>query len=170
MKVKEIMTANPKACTTTTNLAEAASFMWDYNCGILPVVADGGRIVGLITDRDMCIGGATKNRNLSNIAVEEIMTGNVYSCAPEDDVRKALETMQQRKVRRLPLVAPDGTLEGLLSINDITLNAKETTDKKVPEISFREVVQTYKAICAHSLPAEQASKSMTATATAVSSE
>jgi len=161
MKVKEIMTANPKACTTTTNLAEAASFMWDYNCGILPVVADGGRIVGLITDRDMCIGGATKNRNLSNIAVEEIMTGNVYSCAPEDDVRKALETMQQRKVRRLPVVAPDGTLEGLLSINDITLNAKETTDKKVPEISFREVVQTYKAICAHTLPAEQGAKSMT---------
>jgi len=40
MKVKEIMTVNPKACTTTTNLAEAASFMWDYDCGILPVVAD----------------------------------------------------------------------------------------------------------------------------------
>src|SRR5205809_450130 len=97
MKVKEIMTVNPKACTTTTNLAEAASFMWDYDCGILPVVAD-------------------------------------------------------------------GTLEGVLSISDITLNAKETTGNKVPEISFRDVVQTYKAICAHVLSAEQAFKSMTATA------
>ena len=164
MKVKEIMTANPKACTTTTNLAEAASYMWDHDCGILPVVADGGKLLGLITDRDICIGGATKNRILSNIAVEEIMTGNVYSCAPEDDVRKALETIQQRKVRRLPVVAPDGTLEGLLSLNDITLNAKETTDKKGPEISFREVVQTYKAICAHTLPTEQGAKSMRTTA------
>ncbi len=164
MKVKEIMTVDPKACTTTTNLAEAASFVWDYDCGILPVVGDGGRVVGLITDRDICIGGATKNRNLSNIAVEEIMTGNVYSCAPEDDVRKALETIQQRKVRRLPVVAPDGTLEGLLSINDITLNAKETRGKKVPAISFRDLVQTYKAICAHTTPAEQGAKSMTATA------
>jgi len=162
MKVKEIMAVNPKACTTTTNLAEAASFMWDYDCGILPVVADGGRVVGLITDRDICIAGATKNRNLSDIAVEEIITSKIYSCAPEDDVRKALQTMQQRKVRRLAVVAPDGTLQGIVSINDITLNAKETTGKKVPEISFRDLVQTYKAICAH--PAEQGEKSMTATA------
>jgi CBS domain-containing protein len=164
MKVKEIMTANPKACTTTTNLAEAASFMWDYDCGMLPVLAEGGTLVGLITDRDICIGGATKNRTLWNIAVEEIMTGKVYSCAPEDDVRTALETMQERKVRRLPVVAPDGTLEGILSINDITLNATETTSKQVPEISFRDLVQTYKTICDHALPTEQASKNMTATA------
>ena len=164
MKVKEIMTVNPKACTTTTNLAEAASFMWNSDCGMLRVVADGGTVVGLVTDRDICIGGATKNRNLSNIAVEEIMSGKVYSCAPEDDVRKALETMQRSKVRRLPVVAPDGTLQGILSINDITLNATETTGKKVPEISLRDLVQTYKAICAHTLPAEQASKNMTATA------
>jgi len=67
-------------------------------------------------------------------------------------VSQALETMQQRKVRRLPVVAPDGTLEGVLSINDITVNAQETTGKKVPEISFRDLVQTYKAICAHALP------------------
>ncbi len=164
MKVKEIMTANPKACTTTTNLAEAASFMWDYDCGMLPVLAEGGTVVGLITDRDICIGGATNNRNLCNIAVEEIMTGIVYSCAPEDDVRTALETMQERKVRRLPVVAPDGTLEGLLSINDITRNATQTTGNKVPEISFRDLVHAYQAICAPALPAEQASKNLTATA------
>lgn len=164
MKVKEIMTVVPKACTTTTNLAEAASFMWDHDCGILPVVGDGGRVVGLITDRDICIGGATKNGNLSSIAVEEIMTGKVYSCAPEDDLRKALKTMQERKVRRLPVVAPDGTLEGILSINDITLNAKETRGTRIPDVSFRAVVQTYKAICAHTLPAEEGAKSKTATA------
>jgi CBS domain-containing protein len=164
MKVKEIMALNPKACTTTTNLAEAASFMWDYDCGILPVVTDGGRVVGLITDRDICIAGATKNRNLSNIAVEEIITSKVYSCAPEDDVLKALETMQQRKVRRLPVVAPDGTLEGILSINDITLNAKEATNRKAPELSFRDLIQTYKAICAHAIPEELGEQSMAAPA------
>jgi len=164
MKVKEILTANPKVCTTTTNLAEAASFMWDYDCGIIPVVADEGRVVGLITDRDICIAGATNNRHLSNIAVEEIMTGQVYSCAPEDDVDKALDTMQQCKVRRLPVIAADGTLEGILSINDVTLNAKETADKKVPGISFSDLVETYKALCAHPVPAEQSEKSNAATA------
>ena len=138
--------------------------MWDSDCGMLPVVADGGTVVGLVTDRDICIGGATKNRNLSNIAVEEIMSGKVYSCAPEDDVRKALETMQRSKVRRLPVVAPDGTLQGILSINDITLKARGATGKNVPEISFSQLMETYRAICAHTLPAEQASKNMTATA------
>ncbi len=132
MKVKELMTVDPKACTTKTNLAEAASFMWDYDCGMLPVLAEQGTVVGLITDRDICIGGATKDRNLSSIAVEEIMTGKVYSCAPEDDVRTALETMQERKVRRLPVVAADGTLQGILSISDITLNATETTGQEDP--------------------------------------
>jgi len=164
MKVKEILTANPKVCTTTTNLAEAATFMWDYDCGILPVVADEGRVVGLITDRDICIAGATNNRHLSNIAVEEIMTGQVYSCAPEDDIDEALDTMQQCKVRRLPVIAPDGTLEGILSINDLTLNAKETADKKVPGISFNDLVETYKALCAHPVPAAQSGKSTAATA------
>lgn len=164
MKVKDVMTVNPKACTTTTTLAEAASFMWDYDCGIVPVVTDGGKVVGLITDRDICIAGATGNRRLSNIAVKEIMTGNVYSCAPADDVRKALKTMQEHKVRRLPVVAPDGTLEGIFSINDVTLNAKETRGGKVPGVSFRDVVRTYKAICAHPLTAEEAPKSITATA------
>jgi CBS domain-containing protein len=164
MKVKEILTANPKVCTRTTNLAEAASFMWDYDCGILPVVGDEGKVVGLITDRDICIAGATKNRNLSNIAVEETMTGKVYSCAPEDDVYKALDTMRQRKVRRLPVIAPDGTLEGILSLNDVTLSAKETADSKVPGILFRDIVETYKAVCAHAVPTEQSKKSTAATA------
>lgn len=164
MKVKEIMTANPRVCTATTNLAEAASFMWDNDCGILPVVAKGGVVVGLITDRDICIAGATKNRSLSDIVVEEIVTGKVYFCEPEDDVRKALETMQQGKVRRLPVIARDGKLEGVLSINDVTLKAEETSGRKVPEISFRDLVQTYKAVCAHPLPAKQSTKSMKATA------
>ena len=92
------------------------------------------------------------------------MTGQVYSCAPEDDVDEALDTMQQCKVRRLPVIAPDGTLEGILSINDLTLNAKETADKKVPGISFNDLVETYKALCAHPVPAAQSGKSTAATA------
>jgi CBS domain-containing protein len=72
--------------------------------------------------------------------------------------------MRQRKVRRLPVVAADGTLQGILSINDITLKAKETTGKKVPEISFSELMETYRAIRAHTLWAEQGAKSIKATA------
>ncbi len=156
MKAKEIMTGNAKACTPTSNLAEAAGFMWDNDCGILPVVAQGGKVVGLITDRDICMAAATKNRHLENIAVEEVASGRVFSCKPDDDVHTALQTMQDKKIRRLPVVADDGTLEGILSMNDIVLKAQETTSKPATGISYGEVVSTYKAICAHWLPTQQA--------------
>jgi CBS domain-containing protein len=154
MKVKEIMSANPKVCTLTNSLAEAAGLMWDNDCGILPVVAEGGRVVGLVTDRDICIAGATKGRQLANIAVEDVISGKVFSCKPDDDVHTALKTMQVNKVRRLPVVAVDGTLKGVLSLNDVVLRAEEAKEKKVPELSYSDVVSTYKSICQHRLPAQ----------------
>lgn len=155
MKVKEIMTPNAKACTPTDTLAAAARFMWDNDCGILPVVKDGGKVVGLITDRDICMAAAINNRNLANIAVEDVISGKVYSASPDDDVRKALETMQERKVRRLPVVAADGTLDGMLSFNDLVLRAQEAKDKKAPDLADADVVKAYKAICAHPLPVKE---------------
>ena len=155
MKVKEIMTPNAKVCTPTDTLAHAARFMWDNDCGILPVVKDGGKVIGLITDRDICMAAAINSGNLSNIAVEDVISGKVYSASPEDDVRKALETMQERKIRRLPVVAGDGTLDGILSMNDVVLRAQEASDKKNPDIAYADVVNTYKAICAHPLPLRQ---------------
>src|SRR5262245_46362040 len=104
MKVKDIMTRNAKACTPTATLAEAAGFMWECDCGVIPIVAEGGKVIGLITDRDICMAAALNNRNLSNIAVEEVITGNVFTTSTEDDVRKALETMHDQKIRRLAVV------------------------------------------------------------------
>src|SRR6266508_5914072 len=104
MKVKEIMSANAKACTLTDNLADAARTMWNTDCGILPVVAEGGKVVGLITDRDICMAAAIKNRKLSNIAVEEVISGEVHSTTSEADVHTALETMREHKIRRLAVV------------------------------------------------------------------
>ncbi len=156
MKVKEIMTSNATACTPTDMLSEVARWMWDYDCGILPVVKDGGRVVGLITDRDICMAAAINKRNLSNIAVEDVISGKVYSASADDDVRTALETMQDRRVRRLPVVAADGTLEGMLSLSDVVLWAKEGKDTEAPDLSYVDVVDTYRAICTHPLPLEQA--------------
>ena len=152
MKVKEVMTENAKACLPTSSLAEVASAMWENDCGILPVVAHGGQVVGLITDRDVCMAAAMNHRHLENIAVEEVSSGKVISCHPDDDVRNALQTMQENKIRRLPVVASDGTLDGILSMNDIVLKAQEATRKKTPDVSYADVVATYKAICAHPLP------------------
>ena len=156
MKVREIMITNAKVCTLTDNLSAAAGLMWENDCGILPVVAEGGKVLGLITDRDICMAATLKNRNLSNIAVEDVISGKVFACKPEDDIHSALKTMRENKVRRLPVVAADGTLEGILSMNDVVLKAEEPKEKKPPELSYGDVVKTYKSICQHRLPMQQA--------------
>ncbi len=148
MKVKEIMSANPTVCTLTDNLAAAAGLMWEYDCGVLPVVAEGGNVVGLITDRDICMAAALNDRNLANIAVEDVITREVVSCRAEDDVKNALSKMQENKVRRLAVLTEAGTLEGIISMNDLVLQAEDSKSKKV-EISFADIVNAYKAICEH---------------------
>ena len=161
MKVKEIMTGDARFCDLNASLADAAKTMWANDCGILPVVKDGKEIVGLITDRDICMGIAMRDSNPSGISVEEVMTGAVCSVTPDDDVHQALETMQKHRVRRLPVVNAEGQLKGMLSMNDVTLKAEEQEGRKA-EISFSDVMKTYKAICAHPIPAEQSDQSMTA--------
>ena len=163
MKVKEIMTGDAKCCDLNASLAEAAKMMWDSDCGVLPVLKDGKEIVGMITDRDICMGVAIRDRNPSGISVEEVMTGAVYSITPDDDVHHALETMQEHKVRRLPVVDAEGELQGILSMNDVTLHAEEPADRKAPELSFSTVMKTYKVVCAHPTSVQKSDESMTAT-------
>ena len=154
MKVKEIMTASPSVCDLNESLAEAAKTMWDSDCGVLPVLKDGREVVGLITDRDIVMAMAMRDCNPAAISAEEVITGDVYSVAPEDELQKALEVMQQQQVRRLPVINPEGELAGMLSMNDIVLKAKQKTNGKTPEIGYADVVNTYKAICAHRAPVQ----------------
>jgi CBS domain-containing protein len=93
---------------------------------------------------------------LSNIAVEDVISGKVFACKPEDDIHIALKTMQENKVRRLPVVSADRKLEGILSMNDVVLKAQEAKEKKAAELSYEDVVNTYKSICQHRLPIQQA--------------
>jgi CBS domain-containing protein len=119
MKVKDLMTADVKRCSPETNLAEAAKIMWEGDCGAVPVTDEHDHVVGMITDRDICIAAATRPRTEGEIPVRDVISTAAYTCAPGDDVRVALETMKARKVRRLPVVEQDGRLVGIVSIHDI---------------------------------------------------
>jgi CBS domain-containing protein len=132
MKVKELMTSNVKCCTLDTNLAAAAKIMWEGDCGALPVTDERGKLVGVITDRDICIAGATRSRTEGEIPVQDVISRALYTCAPGDDVRVVLETMRAQKVRRLPVVDHAGRLAGIVSLHDIALQSRSSKSADVP--------------------------------------
>ena len=149
MKVRDIMIHPVQSCGPETNLAAAAMMMWDGDCGVLPVVNFEGKVIGMITDRDICMAAATRNRPPSEITVFETITGQVHACAPGDDIHGALETMAKHQVRRLPVVDAGGRLAGMVSMNDLVLRAGERMGRKAPELTHEEVVRALKAIDAH---------------------
>jgi CBS domain-containing protein len=147
MKVKDIMTGDPRVCTPDTTVAEAAHLMWEGDCGILPIVDD-GELVGVVTDRDMYIALATRNEHAAKLRVGAVATRKVVTCTPEDDVQTALTSMKDARVRRLPVVGFGNTVLGILSLNDM-LRAATTAKLR------NEVVDALQAICAHHHPVPQ---------------
>lgn len=146
MKVKDIMTAHPTTCEPDTNLAAAAELMLEADCGILPVV-ENGRLAGVVTDRDMFIALATRDRRSSETMVGQVAGTQVFTCEPDDDIESALATMKLHRVRRLPVKGFGETVVGIISINDILLAAG-------PRKAVRsdDVVDTFQAICSHHHP------------------
>jgi len=124
MKVKDLMTTDVKRCSLETNLAAAAKIMWEGDCGVVPVTDERDHVVGVITDRDICIAAATRPRTEGEIPAKELISKALYTCAPDDDVRAALETMKVRRVRRLPVVERGGRLVGIVSIHDIAVQSR----------------------------------------------
>jgi len=149
MKIRDLMTKTVASCHPETNLAAAGALMWESDCGFLPVVDDRGKVTGVLTDRDACIALTTGDRRASAMMVGNVVKSRAIVCDQDDDVHAVLKTMQEQKIRRLPVVNKAGLLEGIVSLNDIVLRAAKNTARRQPEISFEDVIQTLQAICAH---------------------
>jgi CBS domain-containing protein len=147
MTVKDLLTSDVKSCRADTDLATAAQIMWDCDCGVVPVINDERKVIGMITDRDICIAAATRSTSPSNIRVGDVMSGEVYACAAEDDVRTAFRTMKKQRVRRLPVLDRQERLVGIVSLNDLVLRADCREGAEVPGGEF---LDTLKSICAQS--------------------
>lgn len=143
MRVLDIMTRDVRTCTPQTSLPQIAMLMWEGCCGVIPVIDARGHVAGVVTDRDICLAIAGSTRRPVNIVAHELMKHAVHACAPEDDLRTALDAMRRFKVRRLPVVAADGRLAGILSIDDVVLRALDPEAPTSGEIveSLREIIR-----------------------------
>ena len=162
MKVKDIMMGTPYHCQPDTNLGSATELMWNANCGFLPVKSTEGKVIGVITDRDICVALGTRNRPAGEVTVAEVLTDKLYSCAPDDDIHMALQTLKEAAIRRLPVISPNGTLVGVLSIDDILVRAEPSSLGKTPELSSDEVVRTFRSIMQRRVPEVVATRSAAA--------
>ena len=119
MTVKKMMNADVATCAPDDDLKSVIETMREHDCGFLPVVDSHGRVVGVITDRDVCLTGTSKHRQLARVSVKETMSHPVLSCFADENVKTVLVTMAKHRVRRLPVLNKSGHLEGVLSIDDI---------------------------------------------------
>ncbi len=143
MKIQDVMVNNVRFCSPEMNLATVAEILWKAGCGTLPVV-ENGRVVGMITDRDIAIALGTRNVKASETIVRDVSLPKLFFTTAEEDVHAALRTMGVQKVRRLPVVDSKGALEGIVCLDDIVLLAQERG-----VLSYSDVVTTLKAICEH---------------------
>ena len=150
MRVEQVMTRNVQTCQPEDHCDHAAAIMWDHDCGVLPVVAgDGsGRVVGMLTDRDVCMAAYTQGLTLREIPVASAMSQSLCSCRASDAVGVALRVMETNQVRRLPVVDADDCLVGVLSLADLGREAAREHGIAQPQVTDEAIGGALEAIAA----------------------
>ena len=120
MRVSEAMTPDVVTVPPEALLIDAARLMRDSDIGPLPV-CDKGRILGVLTDRDITVRAVADGKDPQSTLVREVMTPEVVCCLESDDVSQAAEMMQSAQLRRLLVVTRDGRLAGIVSLGDLAL-------------------------------------------------
>ena len=145
MNVRELMTRDVACCRSDDTCARVAKLMWDCDCGAIPVRDDDGRLVGMITDRDICMATWMQDSAPSALRVSAVMSTDLSVCGPSDSVESAERLMRSRQIRRLPVVDTDRQVVGVLSLADIVRASEGGRGRAriVPE----EVAATLAGIC-----------------------
>ncbi len=123
MNVEQIMNRNVKSCHPGDSLNLAAQLMWENRCGAVPVVDGESKLVGFLTDRDVCMAAYTQGKPLAAMQVDSAMARKVTSCHGDDDLEFAMRLMGEKGLRRLPVAGSDGKLLGILSLDDLACEA-----------------------------------------------
>jgi CBS-domain-containing membrane protein len=120
--------------------------MWDHDCGVVPVVNEAGVVLGVITDRDVCMAAYIQGAKLTSIRAGSVMSRQLQSCAPGSSVEIALSIMKESRVRRLPVIDARGQIVGIVSLNDLAREAAQRRRRGDCQLAA-EVADTLAAIC-----------------------
>lgn len=146
MRVKELMSQPVRSCSVTDTADRAAYIMWEADCGTVPIVDDSGRLTGVVTDRDLCMAALFNGTPLSQISVADIMSADVCTCRPEDDLAEAEQLMSVRQVHRLPVIGDAGEPIGILSVSDVVQQVKPAPRFQKAGSATEECLRTLAAI------------------------
>jgi CBS domain-containing protein len=126
MKVKDLMSKNVAAVSPDTSLEEVARMMKEMNIGSVPV-CNSGRVVGIVTDRDIIVRELAMGKNPVTTRVEDVMTYGISTASPDMDIHDAAQLMSDKQVRRLPVVENE-RLVGMIAIGDMAVRSKLEDD------------------------------------------
>ena len=153
MTIEPLMSRHVRQCRPDQTLDQAAALMWEHDCGCLPVCADAGstgasRVIGMLTDRDICMAALFQGRPLSELKVADAMSRDIRVCELDDRPEDVELLMREQQIRRVPITYTSGALVGIVSLADFARAARGgATSRKPGVVSERDVGHTLAAIC-----------------------
>ena len=134
MRIRHVMTKDPRCCLPWDSAAKAATIMREEHAGVVPVIESEQcrRVIGVVTDRDLCMNVVAEGRDPHETKVDECMTSKVVTCSPNDSVERVTELMRENQIRRVPVVLEGRELQGIVSLGDVveraTVKSTQTHD------------------------------------------
>ena len=130
MKVKDVMKIDVGFCSADDSLMKAAEMMRARDCGVVPIVDEEKWVVGMLTDRDLCLAVVARNRKASDVECKDLIGGRAIVCAPEDKLEDALRKMRKHQIKRLAAVSESGELVGILTVADVLIAVQKDKNLK----------------------------------------
>lgn len=125
MQLREVMSRDVKVVRPEVSIEEAARTMRELDVGPVPV-CDGERLIGLLTDRDITIRAVAEGRDPGSTSVRDVMTPDIACCFEDQDVEQAASMMEERQIRRLPVLSREKKLVGIVSLGDLATSSPDT--------------------------------------------
>jgi CBS domain-containing protein len=144
MNIQDIMSKPALTCRDTDSLQAAAQLMWEHDCGAIPVTDHAGKLVGMVTDRDICMATYTQGKPPQDLLVADAMAKQVFSGHVHDSVDAIESLMSEKQIRRIPILNGDNRPVGVVSLNDLARHAAVANKKSGLEHAL---TQTLAAIC-----------------------